>query len=268
MRTAAATASPVARRTPLQPPSGAPTLPAIHDARSAWTPADSPLPPIDQLAGMPTRRHSAAPPSLAAGPRPPLPPSGLSPSATAHRASFSSSTSSASVASAPLGPALPLPHGLPPLGAWGERPLHRPHRWSDDLPSARRSYVRANLLATVTEASGSVTPAWSGASTPHTHAPYPPMGPHLQHHMQAQPGPVSPTSSAPPAQLKPSPSVLREAPSTFPGTIDGWDLPFVPQRGKRKRSQRSCTSCHKAKRRCDRKQPCGNCTFNGKVCQY
>lgn len=37
---------------------------------------------------------------------------------------------------------------------------------------------------------------------------------------------------------------------------------------KRKRLQRACVACHKAKRRCDGGLPCSNCDFSGRQCTY
>lgn len=37
---------------------------------------------------------------------------------------------------------------------------------------------------------------------------------------------------------------------------------------KRKRLQRACVACHKAKRRCDGGLPCSNCDFSGRTCAY
>ncbi|PWN20253.1 hypothetical protein BCV69DRAFT_204300 [Microstroma glucosiphilum] len=37
---------------------------------------------------------------------------------------------------------------------------------------------------------------------------------------------------------------------------------------KRKRLQRACVPCHKAKRRCDGGLPCSNCDFSGRSCSY
>ncbi|CAD6906123.1 hypothetical protein CF336_g2221 [Tilletia laevis] len=37
---------------------------------------------------------------------------------------------------------------------------------------------------------------------------------------------------------------------------------------KRKRLQKACTACHRAKRRCDGGLPCSNCDFSGRLCSY
>ena len=37
---------------------------------------------------------------------------------------------------------------------------------------------------------------------------------------------------------------------------------------KRKRLQKACVACHKAKRRCDGGLPCSNCDFSGRTCCY
>ncbi|PWN42357.1 hypothetical protein IE81DRAFT_133965 [Ceraceosorus guamensis] len=43
---------------------------------------------------------------------------------------------------------------------------------------------------------------------------------------------------------------------------------YIATGRKRKRLQRACVSCHKAKRRCDGGLPCSNCDFSGRTCSY
>lgn len=51
-------------------------------------------------------------------------------------------------------------------------------------------------------------------------------------------------------------------------TVESSLQPLVATGRKRKRLQRACVACHKAKRRCDGGLPCSNCDFSGRTCSY
>ncbi|SNX86246.1 uncharacterized protein MEPE_04955 [Melanopsichium pennsylvanicum] len=50
-------------------------------------------------------------------------------------------------------------------------------------------------------------------------------------------------------------------------TADGTTI-YAATGRKRKRLQKACVACHKAKRRCDGGLPCSNCDFSGRTCCY
>ncbi|EST09010.1 Zn(2)-C6 fungal-type DNA-binding domain protein [Kalmanozyma brasiliensis GHG001] len=84
----------------------------------------------------------------------------------------------------------------------------------------------------------------------------------------AAPGPSSPlpptfASQAPSANPSPEQPVIR----TTHVTADGTTI-YAATGRKRKRLQKACVACHKAKRRCDGGLPCSNCDFSGRTCCY
>ncbi|TKY89128.1 hypothetical protein EX895_001659 [Sporisorium graminicola] len=88
----------------------------------------------------------------------------------------------------------------------------------------------------------------------------------------AAPASASSTSPLPPTFASPAPvanSNSAEQPiiRTTHVTADGTTI-YAATGRKRKRLQKACVACHKAKRRCDGGLPCSNCDFSGRTCCY
>ncbi|CBQ68811.1 conserved hypothetical protein [Sporisorium reilianum SRZ2] len=92
-------------------------------------------------------------------------------------------------------------------------------------------------------------------------------------HRSASAAPAAPTTSPlPPTFTSPAPvasSNQSEQPiiRTTHVTADGTTI-YAATGRKRKRLQKACVACHKAKRRCDGGLPCSNCDFSGRTCCY
>ncbi|KAN0061684.1 hypothetical protein ACQY0O_005676 [Thecaphora frezii] len=92
-----------------------------------------------------------------------------------------------------------------------------------------------------------------------------------QHHQQQQQqSPWSP--SAGPSSQPINAQAHKDAEQPLPTptaviTADGTTV-YAATGRKRKRLQKACVACHKAKRRCDGGLPCSNCDFSGRTCCY
>ncbi|KAL9938408.1 hypothetical protein V8E36_003031 [Tilletia maclaganii] len=82
--------------------------------------------------------------------------------------------------------------------------------------------------------------------------------PHRHQHPSSQPGPSSSAVSSTPT--------IVETPSV--GSSNNNSSVLAARGRKRKRLQKACTACHRAKRRCDGGLPCSNCDFSGRLCCY
>ncbi|SPO28904.1 uncharacterized protein UTRI_05052_B [Ustilago trichophora] len=88
-------------------------------------------------------------------------------------------------------------------------------------------------------------------------------------HRSAAAGPSTsplPPTFAQPAQVATS-SAEQPIIRTTHITADGTTI-YAATGRKRKRLQKACVACHKAKRRCDGGLPCSNCDFSGRTCCY
>lgn len=88
-------------------------------------------------------------------------------------------------------------------------------------------------------------------------------------HRGATAGPS--TSPLPPTFTSPAPVAPSQSEQpiirTTHITADGTTI-YAATGRKRKRLQKACVACHKAKRRCDGGLPCSNCDFSGRTCCY
>ncbi|KAJ1020480.1 hypothetical protein NDA13_005797 [Ustilago tritici] len=77
--------------------------------------------------------------------------------------------------------------------------------------------------------------------------------------------PLPPTFASPASvpSSQPEQPIIR----TTHITADGTTI-YAATGRKRKRLQKACVACHKAKRRCDGGLPCSNCDFSGRTCCY
>lgn len=116
--------------------------------------------------------------------------------------------------------------------------------------------------------------ATSNAFMPHLHQPSHYHSHHQQTQTQQHPSHLNTSlwQSTPRASTSTSttsyPSHHAEM-STFQQSTPQQQAPALVATGKkRKRLQRACVACHKAKRRCDGGLPCSNCDFSGRTCAY
>ncbi|PWY98744.1 hypothetical protein BCV70DRAFT_201538 [Testicularia cyperi] len=76
-----------------------------------------------------------------------------------------------------------------------------------------------------------------------------------------------PTFAAAQPAASSGPSTEQPVIRTAHVTPDGTTI-YAATGRKRKRLQKACVACHKAKRRCDGGLPCSNCDFSGRTCCY
>lgn len=89
--------------------------------------------------------------------------------------------------------------------------------------------------------------------------------PHYTHHQPQQ----WPMRTALPSYTAPTMSNGNSSMSRGTSSSPSSSQPMMIATGKkRKRLQRACVACHKAKRRCDGGLPCSNCDFSGRTCAY
>ncbi|EPQ28593.1 uncharacterized protein PFL1_03896 [Pseudozyma flocculosa PF-1] len=116
--------------------------------------------------------------------------------------------------------------------------------------------------------------SWDASRSFH-HSTYASAGPstYAQPHQPSWSSPsVASSSSSSRAPLSHNTSGAKDLDQPMPTpttviTADGTTV-YAATGRKRKRLQKACVACHKAKRRCDGGLPCSNCDFSGRTCCY
>ncbi|GAC75765.1 hypothetical protein PANT_18d00054 [Moesziomyces antarcticus T-34] len=156
------------------------------------------------------------------------------------------------------------PHSTYTSGPWGavsDQHQHKPSSHPSHPHLAHSAYsVTAGPSTYRALSSGHIAPI---SPPQHSHRPDA-----WAHRPSAGPSPSSPL---PPtyAASAPAPASPAEQPiiRTTHVTADGTTI-YAATGRKRKRLQKACVACHKAKRRCDGGLPCSNCDFSGRTCCY
>ncbi|GAC99901.1 C6 transcription factor [Pseudozyma hubeiensis SY62] len=164
------------------------------------------------------------------------------------------------------------PHSTYPSAPWASSSEHHkaPSHYHQQQHQAQQPHLvhsaySASAGPSTYRALSSGHAASSSSAPHHSHAPDT-----WAHRSVSASGP--PTSPLPPtyaSAVQGNTNTSTEQPiiRTTHVTSDGTTI-YAATGRKRKRLQKACVACHKAKRRCDGGLPCSNCDFSGRTCCY
>ncbi|KDN53363.1 hypothetical protein K437DRAFT_253056 [Tilletiaria anomala UBC 951] len=147
----------------------------------------------------------------------------------------------------------PHPHHTPVHFTHASSSSYAMHRGMPPHVSGSTPYYSPPLPSMGMSQGGMSDMSGPGSTIPHRQ---PPLFPHNHRYAAAFAQATTGSASAPSTSAAATPA------------NESSTLAYSATGKKRKRLQKACVACHKAKRRCDGGLPCSNCDFSGRTCCY